>query len=73
MESKICTYTSHNIRLQLVRICEDHKLDVYEIRLNRKVIDRFEGALGMFARFYFLHAVHELCINRSISLLNLTS
>lgn len=73
MESKICTYTEKGQRLQLVRICDDHKMDVYEIRLNRVVIDRFVGAAAIMSRFYFVHAVNEICVNRSTTMLKITT
>lgn len=72
MESKICTYTEKGQRLQLVRICNDHQLDVYELRLNRVVLDRFTGASAIYSRYAFLHAVNEICINRSTTLLKMT-
>lgn len=71
MESKICTYTENNVRLQLVRINNDTGDVLCEIRLNRQVIYRVSRAQftfhGTLARLMFLHYVHEICLNRNVS------
>lgn len=77
MESKICTYTEDNIRLQLVKIINDTGDLTCEIRLNRKSIYRVSRSNfvfhGTLARLMFLYYVHEICFNRNCSnLLNLT-
>lgn len=77
MESKICTYSEKNIRLQLVRIQEDGSSDMcLEIRLNRKVLFRMFRSefvyVGTFARLMFNHYVHEISINRRSNLSHMT-
>lgn len=77
MESKICTYTEDNIRLQLVKIDNNTGNPVCEIRINRKTIFRVSRSnfsyFGTLARLMFLHYVHEICLDRNSSnLLHLT-
>lgn len=63
MESKICTYTEPNHRLQLLRVCDD-KFDGLELRYNRKCIVMFSKNEAYHARLYFSHLVSIICINR---------
>lgn len=70
MESKICTYSEKNARLQLLRVVSDTGITTFEIRLNRKTLDVFHQDLAFEARLLFLHCVHELCVNRNIHVLS---
>jgi hypothetical protein len=71
MESKICTYSEPNIRLQLVKIDNNTGDLTCEIRLNRSVIYRVSRSQftfhGTLARLMFLHYVHEICMNRNLT------
>lgn len=74
MESKICSYTEKHHRLQLVRYLEPCSYDL-EIRYNRKKIAQFSSKTpngATIARMSFVHAVNEICVNRSITMLNIT-
>lgn len=75
MEKKVCSYTEKNERLQLVAIWNDcgNMLLSFEIRVNRQVLYHFLPGQALHARLCFYHCVHELCINRSRAMLNLTS
>lgn len=66
METKICSYTEKNARLQLVKV-EAH----YEIRFNRILIKRDMDLEYM--KFIFVNLVHMVCINRQSPLSYLTS
>lgn len=57
MESKICTYTETNHRLQFVKVD-----DTFEIRYNRNILKRNKDAEYM--RYFFVNMVHLICINR---------
>lgn len=73
METKICSYTEKNERLQLIRISEEGNPNfIFEIRANRILIRRFTREQALYARLYFYHCVHEVVINRSHTMLNLT-
>lgn len=74
MEKKVASYTEHNERLQLVALWSEDHADLlgFEIRANRVLIERFSRDQALYARLYFYHAVHEICVNRSKSMLNLT-
>lgn len=72
MEKKVCSYTEKNERVQLVAIWDSDSLKGFEIRANRQVIERFNPLQALYARLYFYHAVHEVLVNRSKSMLNLT-
>lgn len=67
MESKICTYTEKNVRLQLVRVVTDTNLTLLEIRYNRKVIETYHSDLATEAKLYFSHCVHKILLDRSLS------
>lgn len=67
MESKICTYTEKNVRLQLVRRVLDTNIPLIEIRFNRKVINTYHADLANEAKLYFLHCVHKILMDRSLS------
>lgn len=67
MESKICTYTEKNVRLQLVRVTLNTGTNILEIRLNRKVIQTYHYTLSTEAKLYFLHCVHKILLDRSLS------
>lgn len=69
MESKICSYTENNVRLQLVRIQNGSELAI-ELRYNRKVIGRFSRSEGMLARYRFSHIVQEIIVLRDSSILS---
>lgn len=71
METKICSYTEKNERLQLVRILEGSTM-TFEIRANRVLISRFTREQALQARLVFYHCVHEILVNRSHAMLNLT-
>lgn len=76
METKICTYSEANVRLQLVRITEGDNT-ICEIRLNRKCFFRVGHAdfvwFGTLARLMFLHYVHSICMDRnSVNLSKMT-
>lgn len=70
MESKICSYTEKNARLQLLKVVSDSGIITFEIRLNRKTIDIYNNDLAFEARLLFLHSVHELCVNRNIHVMS---
>lgn len=74
MEKKVCSYTEKNERLQLVAIWNDcgNMLLAFEIRVNRQVLYHFVPCEVVHARLCFYHCVHELCVNRSRAMLNLT-
>lgn len=74
MERKICTFTEPtNERLQLVAMLDDSRnLTGFEIRCNRQIIYKFKASEGLHARLVFYHCVHEIMINRSKVMLNLT-
>lgn len=63
MEKKVCSYTEPNARLQLVRVVNDAGVTTFELRLNRKTLDVYHQDLAFEARLYFVHCVHELCVN----------
>lgn len=65
MESKICTYTEKNIRLQLIKVDS-----FYEIRFNRVLIKRDKDLEYM--RYYFVNRVHQICVWRQSPLSILT-
>lgn len=67
MESKICTYTEKNVRLQLVRVSLDPVPDVLEIRFNRKIIGTYSTSFALEAKLYFSHCVHKILLDRSLS------
>lgn len=67
MESKICTYTEKNVRLQLVRIICSTDINLLEIRLNRKVIETYHADLATEAKLYFSHCVHKILFDHSLS------
>lgn len=67
MESKICTYTEKNVRLQLVRVVTGTELPLLEIRLNRKVLEAYHSDLATEAKLYFSHCVHKILIDRNLS------
>lgn len=75
MEKKVCSYTEKNERLQLIAIWNDcgNMLLAFEIRVNRQVLYRFVPSEAFYARLCFYHCVHELCVNRSKAMLNLTN
>lgn len=73
MEKKVCSYTEPNAeRLQLVRIVVNGSTRSFEIRANRTIINRFDKDEGLVARLVFYHCLHEILINRSHAMLNLT-
>ena len=74
MEKKVSSYTEKNERLQLVAIWSDDQVTLlgFELRANRVIIQRFSKDQTLYARLYFYHCVHEICVNRSKSMLNLT-
>lgn len=74
MEKKVASYTEKNERLQLVSLWSDDQSNLlgFELRANRVLIERFSRDQALYARLYFYHAVHEICVNRSESMLNLT-
>lgn len=63
MESKICTYTEKNHRLQLLRIVEDN-FEGFELRYNRKCLAMFVKSEAFHARLYFSHLVADLAVDR---------
>lgn len=72
MESKVCTYTEPNgERLQLLRVGDKDDFH-FEIRANRVIIYRFDRDHALCARLVFYHCLHEILINRSHAMLNLT-
>lgn len=76
METKVATYSEKNERLQLLRVSEGKDLSkgfYFEIRANRIVIYRFPKEQALAARLSFYHCVHEILVNRSHAMLNLTS
>lgn len=70
METKICSYTEKNARLQLLKVVTDTGITTFELRLNRKTLDIFHHDLAFEARLVFLHCVHELCVNRTSRVLS---
>lgn len=66
MESKICTYTEKNVRLQLVRV-DSPILTTLEIRLNRKILKEYEPFLADEAKLYFIHCCHKILMDRNMS------
>ena len=70
MESKICTYSEPKCRLQLLKV--DYG---FEIRFNRKVIERFDDMHAYFARLTFSRFVLSICVDRTSPLMmsNITS
>lgn len=75
MEKKVCSYTEKDERLQLIAIWNDcgNMLLCFEIRVNRVLLERFVPSEALYARLYFFHAIHEICLNRSRTMLNLTA
>lgn len=73
MESKICTYTEKNVRLQLVRISEEN-IDRLELRFNRKLISSWNTGIygSKEARLSFISAIHQILVMRSSNLSHLT-
>lgn len=67
MESKICSYTEKNARLQLVKVFTGNDRGIFEVRLNRKIIGSSSDAL--YARLYFHYVFNELCLNRNSNIL----
>ena len=73
METKVCTYTEKNVRLQLVRVetspkvSDEMALRLLEIRLNRKVIQVYHVYLATEAKLYFSHCVQKILIDRNLS------
>lgn len=67
MESKICSYTEKNARLQLVRVFSGNERGTFEVRLNRKVLGSSPDPL--YSRLYFHFVVNELCLNRNSNIL----
>lgn len=66
MESKVCTYTEKNVRLQLVRVV-DRGNSLLEIRFNRKVLGTYHIDLAFEAKLYFSHCVHKILLDRTLS------
>lgn len=71
MESKVCSYTEKNIRLQLVKVGDCNPFRI-ELRFNRKVINTWSACYSKDARLCFLSAVHEILVKRSSNLSYLT-
>lgn len=61
METKVCSYTEKNVRLQLVLVVEDSKR-FFEIRYNRNLVERFNDS--SYARAYFVNYVSSICCFR---------
>lgn len=72
MESKICTYTEKNHRLQLLQFRDD-KFSGFLIRYNRKEIDKYSLDRAYDARLQFSYLVSRFCIDRSSPLSFLTT
>lgn len=71
METKICTYTEKDVRLQLVRVQEPGSSVLsLELRFNRKVIARYSCSEGMIARYRFSHIVQEIVVLRDSSIMS---
>ena len=71
MESKICTYSEKNVRLQLVCVQIPGSSDlIIEIRHNRKVLSRYTRNEAMLARYQFAHIVHDLVVLRDSSIMS---
>lgn len=66
MESKICTYSEPNVRLQLVRIQEGSLMTI-ELRYNRRIIRSFNREESQLARLFFSYQVGMLLVDRNAS------
>ena len=71
MESKICTYTEKNARLQLVRVyVESTSQWIIELRFNRSVVYRWTEDNSLEASLYFSHCVSLISVDRTTSFMS---
>lgn len=67
MESKICTYTAKNVRLQMIRVVDERGFSWIDLRFNRSFIFRYSADRAIDAAHRFSHLVSRLCIDRDTS------
>lgn len=70
METKICSYTEKNARLQLLKVVNNCGVITFEIRLNRKTLDVYHQDLALEARLFFNYAVQQISVNRDINFMS---